>query len=188
MRLLAVSGPLGDQPAAEGTDPESSTAFAASFFLVKWKSYFIHRDNKNACLLNCVSNFRWWIYPLLITLDKADDCFQPNSIVKYWENNLHWKEFHWFDAAVQTLSTIQTIWMTLNIKNQSLNSVGNKYKDTTAFEQPINHSLQEISWNNWSLQASFWCSPKYSILLTAQPAAGMAVEGVRTWARASGSQ
>lgn len=67
--------------------------------------------------------------------------------------------------------------MTLHLKNQNLNPIGNKYKVTTAFEQPINISPQEKSRNNRSIQVSCWCSPKYSTLLTEQPTAVIAVEG-----------
>lgn len=49
--------------------------------------------------------------------------------------------------------------MTLHLRNQNLNPIGNKYEITTVFEQPINHSPQEISWNNWSFQVSFGAVP-----------------------------
>lgn len=99
--------------------------------------------------------------------------------MKIWENNLRWNEFHWFAAAAQALSTVQAIWLTLHMKQQNPNPTGNKYEATTASERPISRSPHEIPWSNWSLQASFWCSPKYSTLLTVQPAARMAAEGGR---------
>jgi len=69
--------------------------------------------------------------------------------------------------------------MALHLKHQNLNPTGNKYEVSVAFEQPVNHSPQGISWNDGSIQVSFWCSPKYSTLLAVQPTAVTAAEGVR---------